>query len=333
MIDFLKESTFAVNEVIQKAWHILKGQYFLIASLCFLMFMTLTISSSLSQYFSEESQVIRIFLMLLFIVGYCGLQLTLFGYTLRLINSNNDFTEEFFKVKMYNYLKLILSLAGVAILVSVIIATIVFFVPFEGFDLEFLTPSIISVACAISLIIFRKKLFPLVIVIRDNWPSRTQLLNFLGATICSLVLVILAIVVMVIVFFPIVYTGVKPDVVFDAALSVGVVLAMIVAIRISFFPLFIMDRSFSALKSLRFSLAITRGNFTRLLLLLCFLGIFHFLAYYFSNKGLGYLVIVVNTINSFLVVPLSSLVTAVVYRQMISEYRGAEDPDVIHNLL
>lgn len=331
MIEFLKESTFAVNEVIHRAWQILKRSYFIIGSLCFLMFLTLSFSGVLASYFQGSSPAIRYPMFLIFVVIFCGFQLTLFSYTLKQIDDKNSFTEEFLKTKMFENIKLILLLIGTAFLGTLLLALIVFF---SGWSLNILLSPIIVAACIVSLVLFRKKLFPLVLVIRDNWPSRAQMTNFLAATVCFSALVLLTFLVIAAIFFPIVlFDETKMNAVVGSAFLVGVVVSIIVAIRISFFPLFIMDRDFSPFKSLRFSLAITRGNFTRLLLILFFLLICPFLALYFGNKQIWYAVNLIFAINSFVVVPLSSVITVAAYRQMTSDYEGDDDPDVIHNLL
>jgi hypothetical protein len=42
---------------------------------------------------------------------------------------------------------------------------------------------------------------------------------------------------------------------------------------------------------------------------------------------------VVNIISSFIIVPLSSVALTIAYRKMVSEYKGEEDPDIIHNIV
>jgi hypothetical protein len=46
--------------------------------------------------------------------------------------------------------------------------------------------------------------------------------------------------------------------------------------------------------------------------------------------ALGFLVLF---INSFLIVPLSSVALSVAYRSMMSEYTGDQDPDVMDNII
>ncbi|MXV15033.1 hypothetical protein [Hufsiella ginkgonis] len=333
MIEFLKESTFAVNDIIHTSWRLLKEQYFLIAGLCFLMFETLNISGSMAQYLSGDNLVLRVPIMFCFILIYFGLQLTLFNFTIRLIDKKGNLDEESTKVRTYNYLRVLLYLLGAAFVFSVIIAIIVFVCILSGVYVILSVQSIISLGIICSLIWNRKRLYPFVVVIKNNWPRGKQMLNFLVATIYSVVLLFLAFIVMAVVFLPFIYLHIRKEVVAELAVSLGLVLAIIVLIRISFFPLFIMDRNCSAWKSIRFSLAITRGNFTRLLLLLGFLALFHFLSLYFLVKEYEILLFAVSVVSSFFIVPLSSITTSVAYRQMIGEYKGDEDPDLIHHII
>src|SRR5690606_8541845 len=79
---------------------------------------------------------------------------------------------------------------------------------------------------------------------------------------------------------------------------------MIVLLRITFFPYFIVDKRYSLLRSCRLSVALTKGNVTSLLLLLLGIG----LAYIFqvSFEYLGYFIIakVFSAINTFVIIPL-----------------------------
>ena len=77
MIQFLKESTFAVNEVLSKSIHILKGHYFSIGGLLLSIFLLFVVAHELTFYLEMSSILIKIPLMLLFAVTLLGLQLFL----------------------------------------------------------------------------------------------------------------------------------------------------------------------------------------------------------------------------------------------------------------
>lgn len=262
MIDFLKESTFAVNEVLQTAWQLLKKQYLSIAGLCFLLFITWNSSAFLAGYLGGINKGINILMALVFILLYFGLQLTLFKYTLRVIDLGGE-------------------------------------------DVS----------------------------IRNSMPTKKQVLKFLLATFYFFLVIVFVYSLMAILIFPFIYTGLKMGFLIQVATSLGIIAIFITWIRISFFPFFIIDREANPFQSIRFSLAITRGNFTRLLLLLGFFALFHALSIYLNYRDLPVMASLVSIVSSFFVVPLSSVALGVAYRNMMNEYKGDQDPDIIHNIL
>lgn len=262
MIEFLKDSTFAVNDVLQAAWRILKKQYLSIAGLCLLMFTTSAVSGFLAGLFAEVNVGISIFMALVFIILYFGLQLTLLKYILNLIDSKGD------KLPMHEIV-----------------------------------------------------------------PSWKQLINFFIATFYFLLSFAAIFLLILGLVYVIDFVGVKSDLVVSIALSLTIIISFFIGIRISFFPFFIIDKAAKPFQSIKFSLAITRGNFTRVIILLGFLALFQGLFLYFIKHD--YLVIgsLIFIVNYFLIVPLSGVAIAVAYRQMMNEYKGNEDPDIMNNLI
>ena len=90
MIQFLKESTFAVNEVFNKSWELLKQHYFSVAGLCFLLFITSGLSNYLATTISDFNIVLSSFMAFFFMIMYFGLNMTLFKYILNLIDGNHN---------------------------------------------------------------------------------------------------------------------------------------------------------------------------------------------------------------------------------------------------
>ncbi|WP_423147325.1 hypothetical protein [Rubrolithibacter danxiaensis] len=262
MIEFLKESTFAVNDVLRTAWQILKKQYLPISGLCFLMFVTSIVSAFLASLFAGVNPVLSLIMALLFIVLYFGLYLTMFKYILTAV----DFSD-------------------------------------ENIDIQRVLPTL------------------------------KQLGNFFIATFYFLLsfafifLIILALVYIVDV------VGVKSDLVVTVALSLTLIISFIIGLRISFFPFFIIDKDSWPFQAIKFSLAITRGNFTRLIILLGFLALFQVLSLYFIKIDYLILGIITVIVNYFLIVPLSGVALAVAYRNMMNEYQGDQDPDILHNII
>ncbi|TZF85066.1 hypothetical protein FW774_08300 [Pedobacter sp. BS3] len=262
MIEFLKDSTFTVNDVIKTAVDVLKAHYVSVAGLCLLMFITWNLSEILAAFLGEINVGINILMFLFFILVYFGLQLTLLKYILRILDNNNE-------------------------------------------DVS----------------------------IKNSLPTRRQIVNFLIATLYFFACIVLVYALIAVLFFPLIYTPIQMEVIIQIATSVGIIAIIITWIRISFFPFFIIDRDDWPFKSIRFSLAITRGNFTRLLLLLSFFALFHVLSIYFNYQGYAMFSAAISIINSFLIVPLSSVAIAVAYRKMMKDYTGDADPDIIHNII
>ncbi|MNT27244.1 hypothetical protein D3C72_1628670 [compost metagenome] len=85
-------------------------------------------------------------------------------------------------------------------------------------------------------------------------------------------------------------------------------------------------------KSLRWSLAITKGNVVRLFLILLSLAFVSVLNIYWVYMEYSIMAIIFSLINSFLIIPLTSVVYTVAYRDMVQEYKGSEDPTILSNI-
>ena len=252
MIQFLKESTFAVNEVFAKSFFLLRHRYFAIAGLCFLLFFTSNLISLF--YLSDYSALHRLFLVVLFGVVYLGLQLTLMKYLLSYIGS-------------------------------------------EG---------------AAS--------------VRRSIPSTRELLYFFLSMLLILLVVAFCYAIISLAGWPFIYLGVKIEVMVGISVGLSALLMFVFLLRAAFYPYFIIDQGGTPWRAIRLSIALTRGNVTKLLLILLFFAILHFLNGYVSYHGLLVLSIMLNVVSSFFIVPLSSVVVAVAYRTMMDRYNatGAE---------
>lgn len=265
MIDFLKDSTFAVNDVIRLAWNTLKKQYLKILGLCLIMFLIFNLSGFFAYLLDDFNFGIKVFMFLFFILAYFGFQLTLFRFVLRVLDESDH--------EVY---------------------------------------------------------------VKDSIPTTRQIIKFLIATLYFAGCIFLVFIVIMVLFFPLYYfvNENRRDLVLQVAYSMGVLGIILTWIRISFFPFFIIDRDSSPFKSIRFSLAITRGNFTKILLLLAFLAIFQLLSFFFVNVQVDFISAgIINLINSLLIIPLSSVALAVAYRRMMNEYEGDQDPDILDNII
>jgi len=261
MIEFLKESTFAVNEVIGRSWDLLKKHYFAIAGLCFLLFITSNTSGILAFYFSEVNPFLSVFMAFLFVILYFGAQLTLFKYIFTLIDKREA------------------------------------------------------------------------VKLRDAIPSTKELLYFFTGMVSIALLALLFYLVISVVAFPLVYANIEVSLMVNIARLVSAAVIFLFLLRVAFYPFFIIERQAEPFRALRLSFALTRGNVTKLLLILAFFAILHLLYLYFNYTGYPMVSTALSLLNSFLVAPLSSVVIAVAYRNMMDDYHGGDDPEVMKNII
>lgn len=274
-IEFLKESTFAVNEVIWKSWQVTKRHYFSIATLCFLMFITSNASGLMAFFLKDVNIGLSTLMAGIFVLLYFTINLSLFKYIFHLLDDEeNDVT---------------------------IVGTL---------------------------------------------PTRQQIIRFIiGTLYFSLCIVVAGIFLMPVLYVidPVLRYLVSlgwvnsfeegANLIITIAVAIALMAIFIIWIRISFFPFFIIDRGAKPFESIKLSLATTRGNFTKIFLLLLVLGGFYFLYLFFSYLKWPYFAFVVNLFSSFIIVPLSSVALTVAYRKLMSEYKGDEHPDIMNNIV
>lgn len=86
MIEYLKESTFATKDVILQAWKVTKDNYFSIATLSFLIFITASTSTFMAFFMEELNVGIRILMLLMFVISYCVVELCMIKYIFHLLD-------------------------------------------------------------------------------------------------------------------------------------------------------------------------------------------------------------------------------------------------------
>lgn len=111
------------------------------------------------------------------------------------------------------------------------------------------------------------------------------------------------------------------------------VLMMFILIRISFFPFFILENNFNFIRSIKLSIAFTKGNTTNLLILMALLASAYVGQMFFEYLEYSLLAKLMSAINTFIIIPSVSLVLAVAYVGMIKEYKGSYDPEFLKNIL
>lgn len=247
MIQFLKESTFATNEVIRKSWWVLKENYFSIAGMCFSLFLTSNASGILAFYLQDISPVLSSFMAFVFVVAYFGIQLTLFKYIFRLIDREQ-------KIRLW-----------------------------------------------------------------ENIPSTREMLQFFKAMLLLTLFLLVTFAAFSVLAWPLIYL-VGVDMVVNAIFLVSAVMTLYFLIRVAFYPFFIIDHNCDGKEAIRLSLALTKGNVTRLLMILAFFAILQLLYIYLNYLGYPLLSTLVSILTSFVVVPLSSVIVAMAYRDMVMHY-------------
>ena len=291
MINYLKESTFAVKEVITDAWVVTRDNYVSIATLCFLIFLTVSTSTFMAFFMGELHIGIRILMSLIFIMSYCIVELCLIKYIIRLLDGGDS------------DIKIIETLPTRQEIIRFLIGTVYF-----GISIFFVGILLMPVLYLLDLV--------LNFAVTEGWIN-----NFTdaGKTIVNVAVAI-------------------------AALSI-----FFTFIRIVFFPFFIIDKHCSPFESIKLSLATTKGNFVKLLFI--FVGLvvvqalvfgffyvvvmtgFRLVNFFFDYDINQYISFIVVVFSSFVIVPFTTAFFAVAYRKIMHEYKGAEHPDILHNIV
>lgn len=263
MLEFLKSSTFRANDVFFRALTILKKHYISIAGLCFMLFVTNTLSTYLALYLDTlVSDVVKVLLLLVFIVVFFSLQLVLIKRAVLLANNIEH-------------------------------------APFMTY-----------------------------------LPSVKQFFNFIFGLLIYSILLPAIYLICSILCMPLLYLGVEMDtILWEINPFLTGLLMMIILIRISFFPFFILEKGFNIIRAFKLSIAFTKGNVVNLMILMLILAstyifqlTFEYLEYFLLAKISGIL-------NTFIVIPSVSVVMSVAYVDMIREYKGSDDPELFKNIL
>lgn len=291
MIDYLKESTFAVKDVVLQAWRVTKDNYFSIATLCFLIFITASTSTFMAFFMGELHVGIRIVMLLIFIMSYCVVELCMIKYIFRLLDDENA------------DIKIIETLPTRKEIGRFLLGTIYF-----GISIFFVGILLMPVLYILDLIL--------------KFAVSQGVIDGYGET-GKIIVNIAVVIAMLSIFFTF--------------------------IRIIFFPFFIIDKHSPPFESIKLSLATTKGNFIKLMIILLGLVIvqavvfgffyvvvmtgFRLINFFFDYDINQYISLIVVVFSSFVIVPFTTAFFAVAYRKIMSEYKGDEHPDIIHNIV
>lgn len=291
MINYLKESTFAVKDVIMQAWKVTKENYFSIATLCFLIFLTASTSTFMAFFMEELNLGIRTIMLLIFVLSYCVVELCMIKYIFKLLDTEDA------------DIQIVDTLPTRAEIIKFLIAAVYFGL------------SIFFVGVLLMPILYVLDLFLKFLVSQEVISGYSQ-------------------------------TG---AIIVNVAVGIAVLSIFFTFVRIIFFPFFIIDKHSSPWESIKLSLATTKGNFIKLLMILLGLVIVQAIVFGFFyivilmgfrlvNLFLDYDIsqyssLIVVIFSSFVIVPFSTAFFAVAYRKIMSEYKGDEHPDIIHNIV
>lgn len=165
-------------------------------------------------------------------------------------------------------------------------------------------------------------------------PSVKQFVNFLlGLVMYSLITGVVYFICSVI-CMPLLYMGVPMErILMEINPFMTGLVMMFILIRISFFPFFIVDHNYSLWRSCRLSIAFTKGNVANLLMLMCVLASAYVGQLAFEYLEYPFLAKMASLLNTFIIIPSVSLVLAVAYVDMITEYKGSDDPKLFKNII
>ncbi len=244
MIRMMRDSTFAVGDVLSRSWQLLKSRYFSIAGLCFALFLTSNTSGILAFYLNDLNPALSVFMATLFVFAYFGIQLTLFNFLIGLIGQEKQ------------------------------------------------------------------------ISLSEKIPGTIVILKFFAAMLMVAFSLLIFYLLVSVAAWPLIYVG-GIGLIMEINLYLVALLSFYFLLRIAFFPFFILDRDSSPWQSIRLSMALTKGNLTKLLSIIVFFVILHLLYVYCNMMGYPIISTVLSLINSFFVVPLSSVVIAMAYKDMM----------------
>lgn len=165
-------------------------------------------------------------------------------------------------------------------------------------------------------------------------PSTKQFVHFiLGLLSYSLITGVVYLICSII-CMPLLYMGVGLDTItYEVNPLLTAIIMMFILVRISFFPFFIVENSFSFVRSIKLSIAFTKGNTINLLILMALLASTYMGQVFFEYMSYSIMAKIMSAINTFVIIPSVSLVLAVAYVGMIKEYKGSYDPELLKNIL
>ncbi|NGM73961.1 hypothetical protein [Sphingobacterium sp. SGL-16] len=170
--------------------------------------------------------------------------------------------------------------------------------------------------------------------LRNYIPSTKQFIHFILGLLSYSFITGVVYLLCSIVCMPLLYMGIDMDTIsYEINPLLTGIIMMFVLIRISFFPFFILENNFSFVRSIKLSIAFTRGNTTNLLILMALLASTYLGQMVFEYMDYSIFAKIMSAVNTFVIIPSVSLVLAVAYVGMIKEYKGSYDPELLKNII
>ncbi len=170
--------------------------------------------------------------------------------------------------------------------------------------------------------------------LKNYIPTPKQFVNFLLGLILYSVLTGVVYLFCSVLVLPLLYLGVRMETIsYEINPILTGFVMMLLLIRISFFPFFILVNNFNIFRAARLSIAFTKGNVINLLVLMLALASAYILQLAFEYFEYSILATISSVLNTFVIIPSVSLVLAIAYMDMIKEYKGSDDPELFKNII
>ncbi|RZL47403.1 MAG: hypothetical protein EOP00_12080 [Pedobacter sp.] len=294
MIDYLKESTFAVKDVIMQAWKVTRDNYFSIATLCFLIFLTASTSTFMAFFMGDLNIGIKIIMLLIFVMSYCVVELCMIKYIFKLLDHQND-----------SDIQIIDTLPTRLEVVRFLIGTVYF-----GLSIFLVGVLLMPVLYILDLI--------LQFAVSQGWIE-----SFRSGSGAKIIINISVAIGMLSIFFTFIRIVFFPFFIIDKHCT------PFESIKLS---LATTKGNFIKLLFILAGLVLVQAIVFGFFYIVVLTG-FRLVNYFFDYDINQYVSLIVVVFSSFVIVPFTTAFFAVAYRKIMNEYKGDEHPDIIHNIV
>lgn len=169
--------------------------------------------------------------------------------------------------------------------------------------------------------------------LKDMIPSTKELLSFIAAMLIVIISALGILFCISLLCLPLIYLHIKVETMVSFVLIVSFLITFLFIIRVAFYPFFIIDKGEKSMEAVRLSFSMTRGNVFKLLAIMAVFAFMHALQFYTSIWLSFFVGLFFGAINAFIVVPLSTVVITVAYREMITGVKKEESLNIFKNII